>query len=149
DAEVEDLDPVALQYPDVSRFQITVDERSQRLAVDRRLEAMRRLEKLAQLDGHAGRAAGLERSARDEVREVLALQILHSDVEVTAAVAVCEEFRDVAARRAEPFLQRCAPLLGVENLACLAVGALRHELERHPLAASRVRGQEHGRRPAA
>ncbi len=149
DAEVEDLDLIAFEHAYVPGLQVSVHERSQRLAVDRRLEAVRRLEKVAQLDGHVDRALGRERPARNRVREVLPLQVLHRDVEVPAARTMLVDFRHVPALCTEPLLKLRAPPLGVQNLARFAIGARRHQLERHSPVGSRVRRQEDGRHPAA
>ena len=61
-----------------------MQQRAERTAVDRDFEAVRRFEKLAQLDRDAGRALGRQRTARDDLGEVPPLEILHRDVEIAA-----------------------------------------------------------------
>ena len=108
-----------------------------------RLEAVRILEKAAELDGGGHRSLGLERAAGDDIREVLAVQILHRHVEVAGFDAVFVDGGNMRAHQAELLLKLGAPLFRLEDVAGFAVRALGHQLERDTPAGARVAGQEH------
>ena len=132
DTEVEHLDLAGRGDPDVSRLQIAMDKRPQLAIADDRLEAVRAFQKQAQLHRDVDRMFRLERAARDHLGQVFAVEVFHRDEKVTGLVEpMLINRRHVRADLAELPLKLGTPLLGLENLARLAVGPVRYQLERH------------------
>ena len=67
-------------------FEIAVDDGAPRLTVDDRRKVVGGFEKGAQLEGDADGARDWNGAARDDVGEVLAVEILHRDEEVARFV---------------------------------------------------------------
>ena len=126
-----------------------MQQRAKAAVADDRLEAMRILEKSAELDGGGHRSLDLQRAAGDDIGKVLAVQILHRHVEVAGFDAVLVDSGNVRADQAELLLKLGAPLLRLEDVAGFAVRSLGHQLERDPAIGARVAGQEHHRHAAA
>ena len=126
-----------------------MQQRAERASVDRDVEAVRRFEKLTELDRDAGRALGIQRTTRDDLGEVQSLEVLHRDVEISPLGAVLVHDRDMAADPAELLLKFRPPALGLEDFARLPIVARGHQLQRHAAARPGVGGEKHGRHPAA
>ena len=92
-------------------------------------------------DRHPGSVLGGHRRLRDPLRQVLAVDVLHVDVEVAVDRAVAVDARHVPVHLAELFLQEGAPPLGFADVLRIAVRADLDELERHLGTALGVRRQ--------
>src|SRR5207237_9350273 len=98
-----------------------VQQRMQLAAVDRRLEAVRGFEEVTELNRDADGALRRQRAGGENLREILAVEILHRDVDVTALGAVFVEHRNGPADSRERVLQLRAPALSLENLLGIPV----------------------------
>src|SRR5262249_52353427 len=78
-AKVQHLDGIARHDPDISRFQIVVQQYTTRGGNG--LEPIRLFEKLTKLTGDGDRACPGQGPAMDDLRQVLAGDIFHRDVE--------------------------------------------------------------------
>src|SRR6185436_1950879 len=150
DAEVEDLDLVGPEHADVARLQVAVQQRTQVASVDRRLEAVGRLEEMTQLNRDVDGTAGRQRAGRENLGEILAVDVLHRDIEVAPLGAVFVDHRNVLANPAELLLKLRAPALCREHLLRVAIGCGRDQLQRNTAAVAAVGGDEdHGHAAAA
>ena len=123
----------AAEHPDVARLQVAVQQRTKVASVDRRLEAVRRFEEMAQLNRDVDGAVRRQRAGRENLGEIPAVEVLHRDVEVAALGAVLVHDRHVLADPAELLLKLRAPALGLEHFLRVAIGAGRNQLERDTL----------------
>src|SRR5262245_58852243 len=108
-----------------------MDERPELPAVNRRLETVSGSEKLAQSDADSRRLGRSDRSARDDVGQVLPAHVLHRDEVVRRLVTFFELSRDEGARVGKLRLQPGTPPLGVEDFLRFAVFTSRNELQRN------------------
>ena len=149
DSEVQHPHVSARIDPDVLRLDIAVNDSVKLLAFDLYRELVRVLQGLGHARGHFGRELGSKASTPCEFRKVLAVDILHRDIEETIDVAAVVDADHPGVDRRQFGLQLRSAPLGLDGIASVGVRAVLDQLQGQHLAVFAVLGQVHVGHPAA